>query len=52
MFENYEVGLLNDDYSGTYSGFEELHSKSVNFVTEVSNNEIDIDDLNARLIKS
>lgn len=49
VFHNYEVGLLNDEANAPRCGYEELHAKAVQLITEHSNNVIDIDDLNVRL---
>lgn len=50
VLHNYEIGLLDDEANAPRHGYEELHAKAVRLITEHSNNVIDIDDLNVRLL--
>ncbi len=50
VLHNYEVGLLDDEANAPRHGYEGLHTKAVQLITEHSNNVIDIDDLNTRLL--
>lgn len=52
IYNHYEIELLDDAAENPISGFEDIHAKAVQFVTECSNNEIDIADLNLRLTQN
>lgn len=52
IYNRYEIGLLDDDAEKPINGFETIHAQAVQFVTECSNNEIDIADLNLRLTQN
>lgn len=52
IYNHYEIGLLDDAAENPINGFEIIHAKAVQFVTECSNNEIDIADLNLRLTQN